>query len=94
MTLQDLMDIVAGWGVDADQVKIRVRVSDDFYDTDDPDVVWVDDGDGGLWLSIHADPVGIVGHVHVPAPEPEGGWPRPTPHPQGTDKLNQEGNPA
>ena len=84
------MDIAAGWGVDADQVKIRVEVADHFYDSDAPEVTWVDDGDGDLWLSFYAD------YTQRPV-VPDGGTPEGAgapPHLQGTDKLSPDGNPA
>lgn len=97
MTLQDLIDIAREWNIEPDRVGV-------------PDLEWVDDGAGRVGFVTMTDidrmttpdpdpdelapgdPTDRASHEPTePADEPADDGP---PHPQGTEKLSPEGNPA
>jgi hypothetical protein len=90
VTLRDLIDIAREWNIAPDRVGV-------------PDLEWVDDGAGRVGFVTMTD----IDRMTSPDSEPVDrvyapGDPTDTenvedagpPHPQGTDKLSPEGNPA
>ena len=82
MNLQDLMDIAAEWGVDADRVGV-------------PGLTWIDDGSGGFcfaaWAYGEDRAADADQEQYTNVDTSDGAAP---PHPQGTGKLSPDGNPA
>lgn len=104
MTLQDLIDIAREWNIEPDRVGVPdLEWIDDgagrvgFVTMTDIDRMTTPDPDPDERVYASGDPTvdpdhdGIDWADHEPTDEPADDGP---PHPQGTEKLSPEGNPA